>query len=187
VYRREGIARRAHIGVRGNSLINALPPPEILAHLTGPQSTCVISLTYTDEESGNVTSARCGKHRYVLARDYHGDSVRRINSCTVMLMIEGVRFPRLLHLSNCDGPLRVRHTGETWTRELLAAGRIAPRRLDRALFDPVAGRPTCYRVWIAFTALRNPPSGPLGDRSTVRCDNAAGHESDTGVQRGDER
>lgn len=151
-------------------MIDALPPPEILARLTGPQSTCVISLTYTDAESGDVTSARCGKHRFVLAHDYHGDSVRRVNSCTVMLLIEGVRFPRLLHVSNCGGPLRVRDTGEAWTRELMKAGRIAPSRLDRVFYYPVAGRPACYRVWIAFTARGNPPNNVLSDRSTVRCD-----------------
>jgi len=150
-------------------LISALPPPEILAVLTAPQSSCVVSLTYTDAESGNVTSARCGPRRYVIARDYHGDSVRPLSRCDVMLMVEGVRFPRLLHVSNCRGGLKVLHIGETWTQQLLSAGGIARSRLDRVIYDPVARRPACYRITIVFTLPGTSRYVPLGERSATRC------------------
>lgn len=150
-------------------MIDTLPPPEILAHLTGPQSTCVISFTDTDAESGNVTSARCGGHRYIIARDYHGDSVRRLSQCSIMLMIEGVRFPRLLNVSNCSGALKLRQTGEIWTRQLLASARIAPSRLDKVIYYPVARRPACYRITIAFSGPGR-SEGPLTERSAKRCD-----------------
>jgi hypothetical protein len=155
-------------------VIDALPLPEILAHLTGPQSTCVISLTRTDAESGDVTSARCGRRSYLIARDYHGDSVRRVSNCAIMLMIEGVELPRLLHVSNCGGPLKVRHTGDIWTRQLLASARIAPSRLDRVIYYPIPRRPTCYRIVIGFTLPGTQSYVPLGERSTTRCDRVAG-------------
>jgi len=151
-------------------VIDTLPSPEILAHLTGPHSTCVISLTRTDAESGDVTSARCGRRHHVIARDYHGETVRRVSRCSTMLMIEGVELPRLLHVSNCSGSLRIRHTGDIWTRELLASGHIDPARLERILYEPVAHRPTCYRVSVAFALPGTATYTPLGDRSATRCD-----------------
>jgi len=162
---------------KGKSVIDALPPPEILAHLMGPQSTCVIGFTYTDAESGNVTSARCGGRPYVIARDDHGDSVRRLSKCSIMLMIEGVRFPRLLNVSNCGGALKVRRTGEIWTQELLASARIAPSRLDRVIYYPIRHRPACYRILIMFTLPGTANYEPLGERSATRCDRTAGRAS----------
>jgi hypothetical protein len=155
-------------------VIDALPLPEILAHLTGPQSACVISLTHTDAESEDVTSARCGRRYYVIARDYHGDSVRRVSSCAVMLMIEGVELPRLLRVSNCGGAFKVRYTGDVWTRQMLASARINPSRLDRVIYYPVPHRPTCYRIVIGFTLPGTQRHVPLGERSTTRCDRVAG-------------
>jgi hypothetical protein len=151
-------------------VIDALPPPEILARLAGPQSTCVISLTRTDAESGDVTSAQCGRRHYAIARSYHGDNVRRVSRCSIMLMIEGVELPDLLHVSNCSGPLRIRHTGDMWTRELLASARIAPARLEQILYEPVAHRPSCYKVSVAFTLAGTATHTPFGDRSALRCD-----------------
>ena len=153
--------------------MNALPPPEILAHLTGPSSHCVISYQYTDTEAGDPTRARCGAREYVIARDYHGGSVRRVSSCAIMLMVEGVRFPRLFAVSNCSGPLTVRNVGEGWTRGLLASARIAPGRLDRVMYYQVAHRPSCYRVSIMFTPPGKRTNTPLGERSAVRCDRVA--------------
>ncbi|WP_116090771.1 hypothetical protein [Sphingomonas crusticola] len=155
-------------------MIDALPPPEILAGLNGPATRCVISYQYTYPEAGDVTSARCGNRRYLIARDYHGDSVRRLNGCAVMVMTEGVRFPRLFHVDNCRGPLQAREVGKVWTRELLAAGRIAPARLDRVIYYPLAGRPACYRVSIAFTPPGKRTNTPLDERSAMRCDGGAG-------------
>jgi hypothetical protein len=154
-------------------VIDALLSPDILAHLTGPKSNCVISLTRTDAESGDVTSARCGRSNNVIARDYHGDSVRRVSRCAIMLMIEGVELPRLLHVSNCGGPLKVRHTGDIWTRQLLASARISPSRLDRVIYYPVLRRSTCYRIVIGFTLPGTQRYVPLGQRSTTRCDRVA--------------
>ena len=153
--------------------MNALPPPEILAHLNGPGARCVISFQYTDAEAGDPTEAQCGARKYVIARDYHGDSVRRVRDCAVMLMVEGVRFPRLFAVSNCGGALQVRNVGEGWTRDLLASARIAPARLDRVMYYPVAHRPSCYRVSIVFTPLGTATNTPLGERSAVRCDRGA--------------
>jgi len=149
--------------------MHALPPPEILAHLTGPGSNCVISHLYTDEEAGNFTTARCNGRRTVIARDLHGDMVRQISGCSIMLTIEGVRFPRLLHVSNCSGAMRIRQTGDIWTRQLLAAGRIARSRLEGVQFYPVARQPACYRIAIAFTLLGMPTNAPLEGRSATRC------------------
>jgi hypothetical protein len=153
--------------------MNALPPPEILAHLTGPSSHCVISYQYTDVEAGDPTRARCGAREYVIARDYHGDSVRRVSSCAIMLMVEGVRFPRLFAVNNCSGPLEVRNIGEGWTRGLLASARGASSRLDRVLYSPVAHRPTCYRVSILFTPLGKTTNTRLDERTAIRCDRRA--------------
>ena len=150
-------------------MINALPPPEIVARLTAPHSSCVISLQHTDAESGDPTSAQCGNHRLVVANGFHGDNVRRISNCAIMLMIEGVDMPRLLHVSNCRGTLRVRQAGEIWTRQLLASARIAPSGLDRVLYYPIAHRPACYRIAIVFTPPGKPSDGPLAERSAIRC------------------
>ena len=161
--------------------MNALPPPEILAHLKGPSSHCVIGFQYTDTEAGDPTTAQCGARRYIIARDYHGSSVRRVRDCAVMLRVEGVRFPRLFAVSNCGGALRVRNVGEDWTRDILASAQIAPSRLDRVLYSPVAHRPTCYQVSILFTPSGKPTNVPLGERSAMRCasvgTNAAGTAS----------
>jgi len=154
-------------------VLHSLPPPEILAHLTGPSSHCVISYQYTDAEPGDPTRARCGVGEYVISRDYHGDRVRRVSGCAIMLMVEGVRFPRLFGVSNCSGPLKVRHVGEGWTRGLLASARIAPARLDRVLYSPVAHRPTCYRVSILFTPAGRTTNTRLDGRTAVRCDRGA--------------
>lgn len=153
--------------------MNALPPPEILADLKGPSSHCVISLQRTDGEAGDPTEAQCGARRYVIARDYHGNSVRRVRSCAVMLMVEGVRIPRLFAVNNCSGALQVRNIGEGWTRDLLASARIAPARLDRVLYYPVAHRPACYRVSIMFTPLGKITNTRLDERTAVRCDRGA--------------
>jgi len=153
--------------------MNALPPPEILAHLKGPNSHCVVSFQHTDAEAGDRTEAQCGARRYLIARDYHGDSVWRVRSCAVMLMVEGVRFPRVFAVNNCSGALQVRNVGEGWTRELLASARIAPARLDRVVYYPVAHRPTCYRVSIMFTPLGKTTNTRLDERSAVRCDRGA--------------
>lgn len=150
-------------------MIDALPAPEIVARLAGPRSICVIRLTHTDAESGDPTSARCGRRRIVIARDYHGDNVRRLSRCSIMLMIEGVRFPRLLHVSNCEGPLQVRHVGDVWTQQLLAAAKVAPSRLDRVIYYPIRHRPACYNITVMFTMPGTRRFVPLGERSATRC------------------
>lgn len=165
-----GIALPIPILAGGKSLVYLLPPPEILAHLTAPRSTCVILHRYTDDDEGHFTTARCNGRSVLIARDQHGDTVRRVGRCSIMLMIEGVELPELLHVSNCSGSLRIRRTGDIWTRQLLAAARIASSRLESVLFEPVANRPTCYKVTIAFTRLGKAINGPLDDRSAVRCD-----------------
>ena len=132
-------------------MIDALPPPHILTRLAGPSSHCVVSIQHTDAETGDPTEAQCGARRYLIARDHHGESVRRVRRCAVMLMVEGVRFPRLFAVSNCRRRLEVRNVGEGWTRGLLASARIAPGRLDRVMYYPVAHRPSCYRVSIMFS------------------------------------
>jgi hypothetical protein len=86
-----------------------------------------------------------------------------------MLMVEGVRFPRLFGVSDCSGPLKVRNVDEGWTRDLLAGARIAPSRLDRVLFSPVAHRPACYRISIAFTPPGKAANAPFEERSQTRC------------------
>ena len=150
--------------------MDALPPPEILAHLVGPRSNCVIGHRYSDEEAGNFTTARCNGRGSVLARDQHGDTVRAVSRCSIMLMIEGVELPELLHVSNCSGALKIRRTGDVWTRQLLASGGIAPSRLDRVIYYPVPRRPSCYRIAIMFTPPGKRENGPLDERSAMRCD-----------------
>lgn len=150
-------------------MIDALPPPEIVARLAGPVSECVIRYQRTDAEAGDVTSARCGGSDHIIARHYHSDSVRRVNRCAVMLTIEGVRFPRLFHVENCGGSLQVREVGKTWARDELAAGRIAPSRLDRVVYVPVPQRPACYRITVVFTPLGKTTNTPLDERSAMRC------------------
>ena len=152
--------------------MNALPPPEILAHLMGPGSSCVIGHQYTDEEAGHFTTARCNGRSVVLARDRHGDTVRRISRCSIMLTIEGVDFPKLLRVSNCEGTLKIRQTGDIWTRQMMASARIAPYRLESVLYEPVSHRATCYRISIAFTRPGHRVSGPLKELSAERCDRA---------------
>lgn len=153
--------------------MNALPPPEILAYLTGPRSACVIGHRYTDEEAGHFTTARCNGRSVVLARDRHGDTVRRVSRCSIMLTIDGVELPQLLQVSNCGGTLKIRHTGDLWTRQLLVSARIAPYRLESVLYEPVAHRPTCYRISIAFMPPGPRSSGPLKELAALRCDRAA--------------
>ena len=160
----------SHISATSLIVIDALPPPQILTHLAGSNSQCVIGHRDTDDEAGNFTTARCNGRTSVIARDWHGDTIRRVDRCSIMLMIEGVQRPELLHVSNCGGSLKVRHTGDMWTRQLLAATRVAPSRLERVLYEPVAKRPTCYRISIAFTPPVKPTDTPLGERSAVRCD-----------------
>ena len=158
-------------------MVNTLPPPEVVAHLTGPGLSCVISLQRTDAETGDLTRAKCGTRSYLIARDYHGDSVRQVSGCDVLLMIESVRFPRLLHVSNCRGALKVRRIGDTWTRQLLGASRIAPSRLDRVIYYPVAHRPACYKIAVVFTLPGKQDNGPLRERSATRCDRVSDRSS----------
>lgn len=152
--------------------MSALPPPEILAHLTRPGSSCVIGHRYADEEAGSFTIARCNGRSVVLARDRHGDTVRRISRCSIMLTIEEVDFPKLLRVSNCNGTLRIRHTGDIWTRQLMASARIAPYRLDSVMYEPLSHGATCYRISIAFTPPGQSVSGPLKQAAARRCDHA---------------
>jgi hypothetical protein len=150
-------------------MIDAQPPMEIVARLAGPAGACVIQYQRNGSEAGDVTRVRCGARSRVIARSDHGASVRRVSRCAVMLTVEGVRFPRLFQIGNCGGALQVRELGKVWTHALLAEGRIAPARLDRVIYYPVADRPACYRVSIVFTPQGKTTNSPLNDRSSVRC------------------
>ncbi|HWI84778.1 MAG TPA: hypothetical protein VNT42_00445, partial [Sphingomonas sp.] len=68
---------------------------------------------------------------------------------------------------------KTREIGNIWTRELAASARIAPSRLDRVLYYPIAGRPACYRVAVMFTPPGKQANAALDERSATRCDRIA--------------
>ena len=116
-------------------MIDTLPPPETLARLTGPGSTCVVSYQHTDAESGDVTSARCGGRYHIIARDYHGDSDRgrpipaTVQRKQLLWLVKSAEYRRRLVarapgvVASCPVPSRSRHVLSICTSASLLPGR----------------------------------------------------------------
>lgn len=154
------------------SIMNTpVPLVEIVAILSTATSRCEIEKRQRDDESGDLIESRCGAITKPLGTALKGVSISPLSACEVVMTVNAVHSPRLLKLSNCQGPLTVVDVGSAWTNRLRKRADVETGSIEYVTYLPTEHRIGCYRVTIAYDAKPSFKNTPYKERVGEFCIN----------------
>ena len=147
------------------------PPPSVqkIAELRSTTSRCLITLTRTDSETGDPIIARCGAGNRTLAKTLKGADAQTISSCHVVIVVNAVRDPKVLDVTNCRGNLRTKDVGRVWLGSILKRNGIYKSQIEYVSYAPIAGSVGCYRVAVTFDAKPRAKDTSFGEKAGRFC------------------
>jgi hypothetical protein len=138
----------------------AQPVDVVLAKFGNGEEQCVISERQSDSEVGNPIFIRCSSKTASIGLTQKGASVNVTGSCSAIVTLNAVHFPKLVLVDACHKQIKVRDVGTRLARKIAWAKGVSWDRIEYLTYDPVKNGKPCYRITLTYAALNNASNSP---------------------------